>query len=97
MLTGHGLLDPLIGALFGGVAVLDPETALGGFRIFLKMGRWILPVMIYYFGVELVTVLTVYMILFSIINGCVVERLQRRTKGEASDDEEAGSEDSHSG
>lgn len=35
----------------------------------------LLPVMIHYFGVKLVVVLTVLMILFSVIDGVVVERL----------------------
>jgi len=35
----------------------------------------LLPVMIYYFGLKFVVILTVYMIVFSVINGILVDRL----------------------
>lgn len=35
----------------------------------------LLPVMIYYFGVRIVAILTVYMIIFSILNGLLVEKI----------------------
>ena len=35
----------------------------------------LLPVMIYYFGVRMVAILTVYMIIFSILNGLIVEKI----------------------
>ena len=35
----------------------------------------LLPMMIYYFGVRVVAILTVYMILFSILNGLIVEKI----------------------
>jgi len=41
----------------------------------------LVPVMIYYFGLKIVVILTVLMILFSIANGLLVEKLIR--KGEA--------------
>ena len=37
----------------------------------------LLPVMIYYFGLRVVVILTVFMILFSIANGLIVERVVR--------------------
>jgi uncharacterized membrane protein YraQ (UPF0718 family) len=43
----------------------------------------LLPMMIYYFGLRLVVVLTTYMVLFSVLNGYLVERiLSRGGKGE---------------
>jgi uncharacterized membrane protein YraQ (UPF0718 family) len=35
----------------------------------------LLPVMIYYFGVRVVAILTAYMIIFSILNGLIVEKI----------------------
>lgn len=35
----------------------------------------LLPVMVYYFGLKLVVILTILMILFSVLNGLLVERL----------------------
>jgi uncharacterized membrane protein YraQ (UPF0718 family) len=39
-----------------------------------------LPIMIYYFGFSFVLILTTYMILFSVINGLIVEKLLSRNK-----------------
>jgi uncharacterized membrane protein YraQ (UPF0718 family) len=38
----------------------------------------LLPMMIYYFGFKLVAVLTVYTIIFSVLNGYVVEQIVTR-------------------
>ncbi len=38
----------------------------------------LLPMMIYYFGLRLVAVLTMYMLLFSVLNGYLVERILSR-------------------
>jgi uncharacterized membrane protein YraQ (UPF0718 family) len=35
----------------------------------------LLPMMIYYFGYPLTIILTIYMIIFSVINGLVVEKM----------------------
>lgn len=42
----------------------------------------ILPMMIYYFGLSFVIVITVYMILFSIINGILVEKILKIKKND---------------
>ena len=39
-----------------------------------------LPIMIYYFGFSFVLILTIYMILFSVINGLVVEKFLTKNK-----------------
>jgi uncharacterized membrane protein YraQ (UPF0718 family) len=41
----------------------------------------LLPMMVFYFGIKFVLVLTVYMVLFSVLNGYIVEKLVR-LKGE---------------
>lgn len=41
----------------------------------------LLPMMIVYFGMEMTVIVTVYMILFSVANGYIVELLTHRTKG----------------
>jgi len=42
----------------------------------------LLPMMVFYFGVRYTVVLTVYMVLFSILNGLAVERLITDTQGD---------------
>jgi len=42
----------------------------------------LLPMMIYYFGLKLVVILTILMILFSVLNGLLVERLTSGNGGE---------------
>ena len=42
----------------------------------------LLPMMFYYFGLKLVVILTILMILFSVLNGLLVERLTPRNGGE---------------
>lgn len=41
----------------------------------------LLPMMIFYFGVKFTVILTIYMVLFSMINGFCVERLLLKDKG----------------
>ncbi len=42
----------------------------------------LLPLMIHYFGIKLVVVLTVYMVIFSVINGIVVEKIVKLLESE---------------
>ncbi len=42
----------------------------------------LLPMMVFYFGVRYTVVLTIYMVLFSILNGLAVERLITHKKGD---------------
>jgi len=42
----------------------------------------LLPMMVFYFGVRYTVVLTIYMVLFSILNGLAVERLITQKKGD---------------
>ena len=60
-LKAKGMRDALIAAFLYNRAVKIP----------------LLPVMIYYFGLRVVVILTVFMILFSIANGLIVERVVR--------------------
>lgn len=42
----------------------------------------LLPLMIHYFGIKLVVVLTVYMVIFSVINGILVEKIVKLLESE---------------